>query len=104
MTWALAIETRAKLAYPALRKIYSLIARNSRLKNEIKITPYIRSIITYRHQLWAAAAKIHINKTQKIQNKLLRIILNKSRDTLIPILHKMAKIRTINEFIQDSVI
>ena len=50
----------------------------------------------------ATAAKTHINKTQIIQSKFFRIILNKPRDTPIPVLHKMTKMRIIDEFIQDS--
>ena len=62
----------------------------------------IRPIITYGHQIWTAAAEKHINKIQIIQNKFLRIILNKPYFTPIKLLHESAKIPTIKKFIFDS--
>ena len=38
-----------------------------------------------------------------MQNKYLRIILNKQRDTLAAFLHQMANIPTIEQFIWNSV-
>lgn len=61
-----AIEKRATLAYPALKRIYPLIAKNSKLKRQLKIIFYlicIRPVITYDHQVWAAAATTHLLKT-----------------------------------------
>ena len=105
LAWAPAIEARTRLAYPALRKIYPLISRNSKLRKEIKVTLYkvcIRPVITYGHQVWAAAAKSHIQKTQRVQNKFLRIILNKARGTSINKLHELANIQPIGDYIAQS--
>lgn len=83
ITWPLAIAKKTNLAYPTLKKLYPLLSRNSILKIAIKpnLNLYkicIRPIITYGYQIWTAAAKTHINKIQKIQNKFFRIILNKT--------------------------
>ena len=105
ITWAPAIENRTKLAHPALQKIYPFITRNSKLKTELKLTLYktcIQPIITYENQIWAAAAKKHINKIQITQNKFLRIILNKPYDTPIKHLHDTANIPIITEYIKHS--
>ena len=106
ITWAPAINARTLLAYSALKKVYPLIARNNKLKQDIKITLYkicVRPVLIYGHQIWTAATKTHILKIQRIQNKFLRIILNKPRDTKIDTLHKIAKIQTIKQFIKESV-
>ena len=44
-----------------------------------------------------SAAKSHISKIQRIQNKFLRIILNKPYDTSIYVLHEIANIQTIQD-------
>ena len=44
ITWAPAIHARISLTYPLLKRIYSLIAPNSKLKSSIKITLYKTSI------------------------------------------------------------
>ena len=62
----------------------------------------VRSIITYGHQIWTVAAKSHISKMQRIPNKFLRIILNKMYDTPIRILHVIANIQTIQDYITNS--
>ena len=38
-----------------------------------------------------------------MQNKFLRIILNKPRYTRIETLHSMAKIKTVRQYIKDSI-
>ena len=38
ITWAHAIDNRAKLGYPAILRLYTFIARNSKLKTTMKIT------------------------------------------------------------------
>ena len=58
------------------------------------------SIITYGHQIWTATAKSHISGIQRIRNKFLRIILNKSYDTnSIHEWYASAIIQTIQEYI-----
>ena len=105
LTWFKAIERRANLAHPALAKLYPLIAKNSRFKRSIKIQLHlmcVRPIITYGYQIWAGAAKSYINKVQLMQNKFLRIILNRHRRTPIALLHQQANIPTIAQYIQNS--
>ena len=59
----------------------------------------VRPVITYGNQIWAAAAKSHISKIQRIQNKFLRIILNKLYDRSICVLHEITNIQTIQDYI-----
>ena len=96
------------LAYPAFRRLYLLISRNSKLKTNIKLNlceTCIKPIITFGHQIWAVATKTHINKMQRIQNKFLCIILNK-RTKLTPItkLHTTTGIPTIQSYVGNSLI
>ena len=84
---------RKRKPYPVLR-LYLLIMNSNKLKTNIKLAlykTYIRSIITYGHQVWTATAKSHMNKVQKIQNKFLRIILNKPYYMSIAEFHEIAK-------------
>ena len=106
ITWAPTINARVVLAYPALKWLYPLIAPNSKLKKDIKITVYktcVRPIVTYGHQIWATAPRTYILKTQRTQNIFLRIIFNGPRDTKTTTSLKLAKILTIKQFIYESV-
>ena len=105
ITGAADTNKRANLAYPALHRLIPLISKNSRLKIEIKLILYkicVIPIITYGHQIWAAAANTHINRIQKIQNKFLRIIFNKLYDSPIKSLHEIADIPFIKQYIHNS--
>ena len=104
ITWALVIDKRASLAISRTPQFYPLISQNSKLKTNIKLSlckTCIRPIITYGYQIWVAAAKTHINKIQRMQNKFLRVIL-KLYVTPIKKLHATANIPTIQEYIQNS--
>ena len=52
--------------------------------------------------MWAAAAKLYISKIQRIQNKFVRIILSKLYDTSIRIVHEIANIQTIEDYVANS--
>ena len=43
MTWVPVVERRANLAYPALKKIYLLVVRNSKLKKHQNHIKYMHS-------------------------------------------------------------
>lgn len=43
----------------------------------------VRPVIRYGHQIWTAAVKSHISEIERIQNKFLRITLNKSYERLL---------------------
>jgi len=53
----------------------------------------------YAAPVWAGASRVHLDQLQRIQNKFLRIVLNAPRDTKIKELHKMAEIKSTDEFI-----
>ena len=96
------IEYTTLKAQKAIRILYSLFNRRSRLStyNKLHLAKVaIRPIITYAAPLVNEAAKTHIKKLQIAQNKLLRMILDASRYTRITDLHEEAQMETIPEFI-----
>lgn len=63
----------------AVRAIYSLIGRRSRLNTNIKMRLYktaIRPIFSYAAPIISRAAPSHIKRLQRFQNKTLRMILD----------------------------
>lgn len=59
--------------------------------------------MTYGHEVWAAAAKSHINKIRTIQNKFFKIIFGKSYDSPIQELYRLTYMPTINDFILQTI-
>ena len=89
-------------ANTALRNLYPLISRNSQLDVRNKLLIYklaIRPIFTYGCPAFENMAKTHIQKLQVLQNKFLRIVLNKTRYDRITDLHAEAKIPSIEDYI-----
>ncbi|GBM48234.1 RNA-directed DNA polymerase from mobile element jockey [Araneus ventricosus] len=61
------------------RKLFPLIARNSRLDREAKIliyTAYLRPILTYAALVWGCAANTNLKILEVLQNKTIRTICN----------------------------
>ena len=105
-SWAKAWnKIKPRLPSLDITRLYPLLAKNRKLKLPIKLLLYmicVRPIITYGYQVWASAAKTYINRAQIVQYKMLRIILDKKRDTPIPLLNQLANIPTIKQYIQKT--
>jgi len=89
-------------AHTALRLLYPLISRNSHLDVRNKLLIYklaIRPIFTYGCPAFESMAKTHLQKLQVLQNKFLRIVLNKSRYERIIDLHTEAKVPSIEDYV-----
>lgn len=73
------IEIARTRALRAMRALYPMLARSSRLNVKNKNIIYktmIRPIMTYAAPIWVSAAKTHIKKLQVVQNKALKQIHN----------------------------
>ncbi|MGQ7663681.1 RNA-directed DNA polymerase, partial [Streptococcus suis] len=89
-------------AHTALRLLYPLINRDSHLDVRNKLLIYklaIRPIFTYGCPAFETMAKTHQQKLQILQNKFLRIILNKTMYDRITDLHSEAKVPSIEEYV-----
>ena len=96
------VEYVSNRAHNSLRQLYPLISRNSHLDVRNKLLIYklaIRPIFTYGCPAFESMAKTHLQKLQVLQNKFLRIILNKTRYDRIIDLHQEAKIPSIEEYV-----
>jgi hypothetical protein len=90
-------------AHTALRLLYPLISRNSHLDVRNKLLIYkvaIRPIFTYGCPAFESMAKTHLRKLQVLQNKFLRIVLNKTIYDRITDLHAEAKIPLIEDYVR----
>mgnify|MGYP002775233228 CR=1 FL=1 len=88
----------------AITALYPLLNRYSPLKKELKILLYkqcILPILTYACPVWSNTSKSNIEKLQKVQNRCLRMALNKNIRTKIKALHEEAKIQPVKERILD---
>jgi hypothetical protein len=96
------VEYVSNRAHTALRLLYPLISRNSQLNVRNKLLIYklaVRPIFTYGCPAFESMAKTHLQKLQVLQNKFLRIVLNKTRYERITDLHAEAKIPSIEEYV-----
>ncbi|KAG5669831.1 hypothetical protein PVAND_000124 [Polypedilum vanderplanki] len=88
----------------AIRLLYPMLARNSKLDIRNKIIIYkmaIRPILTYGFPAIPAIAKTHIKKLQVLQNKALKMIMNKPWYTSTTQIHQMCNIKPIDEYLKD---
>lgn len=82
-----------------LHQLYPILNSKSPLNTETKLMlykSYIRPKILYGCPIYSNASQTNIKKLQIIQNKNLRLILNKPRRTPSKELHKLADINTID--------
>lgn len=88
--------------HKAISMVYPLLNRNSKLSVQTKkllYTAIIRPIITYAAPVWCSMSKSSFLKLQWIQNKCLRLVLNKDRYTTIKALHEQAGVETIERYV-----
>jgi hypothetical protein len=88
-TWRLNTEIIEAKDFGTFIRIYSLLI-SERLSANIKLTlhkPLIRLAMTYTCPSWELAADTYLLKLQRMQNKVLRIIGNFPRFTLVRDLH-----------------
>lgn len=96
------IETSIFKSSRALGSLYPFLGRRSTLNKELKITLYhlyIRSILTYAAPLLVEAAPTSIAKLQVLQNRVLRLILQKGWRTRISLLHEESHVPRIHNFL-----
>lgn len=81
-----------------LHRLFPILNKKSPLETKTKLMlfkSYIRPKILYACPIYSNTSPTNMNKLQIIQNKNLRVILNKSRRTPIQKLHEWANINTI---------
>ena len=86
----------------AVRILYPLLNRKSQLNKSNKILLYkvaLRPILSYGGPILSTIAPTHIKKLQIMQNKILRMCLEKPRYTRINELHEEAGVETMSVFI-----
>jgi hypothetical protein len=78
LTWTQHIAKKKQVDLK-LRDLYWIIARKSPASLESRVLLYktiIKPIMTYGIELWRCASKSHIDKMQRSQSKILRMIIN----------------------------
>jgi hypothetical protein len=86
----------------AIRKIYPLIKRNSKLNVKNKIIIYkalLRPIVTYAAPVWSHLSDYALQPLEVFQNKCLRLIHNAPRYTNTQYLRDISELPTIKNFI-----
>ena len=86
-----------------IRCLYPLINRKSKLSFKNKLAVYkqiIYPVIEYAVPVWECCAKTHKLKLQRIQNKILRMVLNVPSWTRTLDVHELAGIKTLDEKVQ----
>jgi hypothetical protein len=89
-------------AFRTFIRTYSLF-KSERLSGKIKLTLHkalIRSVMTYASLAWELAADTHLMKLQRLQIKVLRIISNYPRRTLVRDLHLAFQIPFVYDYIK----
>jgi hypothetical protein len=96
------LKNKLTKANNAIRKIYPLIKRNSKLSVKNKIIIYkalIRPIITYAAPVWSHLSTNALQPLEVFQNKCMRLIHNAPRHTNTQHLRNISELPTIKEFI-----
>jgi hypothetical protein len=91
-------------AFRTFIRVYSLF-KSERLSANIKMTIHkarIRSVMTYACPAWEFAAECHLLKLQRLQNKVLRTIVNFPRRTSVRDMHKAFHIPYVYNYMTKS--
>ena len=89
----------------AIRVLYSLFNRKSRLNTDCKLYIYkvaVRPIMTYGAPIFNNMVKSHKKRLQVVHNKLLKMILKVPFDTSTNHIHEMTQLETVNEFLTET--
>ena len=95
------IDYVIKKAFTAIRILYSMFNRKSRLQQACKVLLYkvaIRPIVTYGAPVFNSMAQTHKKKLQTVQNKILKMILNVPWLTSTVEIHERSQIETVTDF------
>jgi hypothetical protein len=105
LTWRTHILARRKQLDIKFSKMYWLIGRKSELTTENKILVYksiLKQIWTYGVPLWETASKSNTEILQRLQNKVLRAIVNAPWYVPNRLLHADVGIPTVREEITSK--
>ena len=87
-----------------IRMLYPLINRNSYLSIHNKLLIYklyFRPIFCYASPVWNSCAEIHFSKLQRLQNKVIKMILNLHWRTRTSYIHELVNIKLIRSHVDD---
>lgn len=85
------------------KKMYWILGRNSKLTVHNKLLIYkqvLKPVRTYGLQLWGCTRHTNINTIQKLQNKILRDIINAPWYIRNKDIHRDLRMKTVQEEIQ----
>jgi hypothetical protein len=102
LNFKLNIKNKLIKANNAIRTIYPLIKRNSKLSTENKIILYkalLRPIITYAAPVWSHLSDFALEPLEIFQNKCMRLIHNVPRYTNTQYLRDLSELPKIKDFI-----
>lgn len=103
LNFDLHIENTRNKATKAMRALYPMLAKSSKLNVKNKNVIYktmIRPIITYASPIWCNATKTRLKKLQIIQNKCLKQINNLPWRFRTEELHTLTEYPKINELLE----
>lgn len=105
LTWAKHIWNLRKRLGLKLRDLYWMMNKQSCLSLENKLLLYkciLKPIWTYGLQLWGSASNSNIEKIQRFQSKVLRMVTNAPWYVTNETLHHDLQLRTIKEEIRNK--
>lgn len=100
LTFRTHVEKVVQKGERLIRMLYPLISRNSKLNTRNKILLYktmFRPVICYASPVWSACAKTHFLKAQRLQNKILKMMLGLHWRTRTTTVHEMAQIDMLKD-------
>lgn len=102
MTYGPHILSKIDKTQRTVKSLYSVINRNSRLSAHNKIFIFktvIRPGFTYASPVWKHCAASHMKRLQILQNKILKMMLNKPRRFPTTTLHSLANVETVQHHV-----
>lgn len=105
LTWTQHINQKLKEANTRLRLLYPILNKNSPLKTKCGLLLYtsiLRPLITYACQIWGVASDTQMEKIQRFQNRMLRLIAKAPWFLRNRQIHYELGILTIKEYVKKT--
>lgn len=103
LRWKEYVKKKCEELKTKYRKMYWMLGRNSKLTVYNKLLIYkqvLKPVWTYGIQLWGCTRPTNINKIQKLQNKILRDIINAPWYARNKDIHRNLRLKTVKEEVQ----